>query len=1113
MCPLNPKKNLPDRKIRQRRFSAFVMVGTFGVTFFVAAFLFFSNKIPDRALVFYADSDQNSSQSSGGQQSSSIAREAQIPALDSEPVRIDDGVEKKSRSVKDILFGNTSRDDGRAAGVLPAGKVLLFEQSGSPKFIEGQVIVKYKRNAVNLSSASGENKADSLEKARNLERIDEIKDLNARLVQGVASTADSINSLKNDPNVEYAEPNYQRFPAVTTPNDPGFSSQWHLSKIKASTVWDTESTNDAKVVVAVIDTGVHYDHQDLLTNMWDGSAGCVDEYGSAIAGGCPNHGWDYKDGDNNPMGEVWLDANNNDIGPHGTWVSGSFGARSQNSIGVSGISYRNNIQIMALRFGLDTFSELRAISFAKNNGAKIINASYGGPSYSQLEKDAIENFGGIFVAAAGNTTSNNDINPTYPASYTSPNIISVAATNSTDALASFSSYGATSVDLAAPGQSILTTWYNSTTSYAYVNGTSFAAPIVAGAAALLESKNPALSVAQVKNDLITAGDMLPNPSDAAKVLSGKRLNLYSAYQLAYKAEKPVASSAGGTYASIQNITLSTLTQDAAIHYTTDGSTPTGSSAVYSQPIAVQTSQTIKAVAIASGYTNSDVMSEAYVINLPQAATPTFSPEGGSYSSEQQVVIASATSGATVHYTTDGSTPTESSTVYENPVTVSSNQTIKAIATKYNYSNSSVGSATYLFKVSKPVASPAGGYYKSVQTVTLQTETPGAVIYYRIITNASLKTQSQSAHISIFGLGALDGYSEYTGPITVLADSSLDVYASAPGLQSSDFLVEEYIVNTFIPTNMTQAYVRLDRLKAMTDTGGIVCSDPAGSATENDVKIIFPSGFTVNQSAANWTTTVSDLPSGAVAWPGIGTATDVTGQIVTFPSGDLTPGNLYCFKFSLSSTLTTGNVGTNQMGTIITEASGGVQMDISNYAVSIISNDQVTINAVVPPIFSTSFSGNSDSFTTPLDGSHISSTLGVNVTVATNADNGWVAWLKSATASLTSVSTGASVPTIGSIDGSPSELGQNYGYLLDAHISVDNAEGSGTVSQSATLGAEYAGNETSGGTLSTTFQSIAACDGTTTGDTLTIYGRARVSSVQAAASDYTDTWTIVAAGRF
>ncbi len=313
--------------------------------------------------------------------------------------------------------------------------------------------------------------------------------------------------------------------------------------------------------------------------------------------------------------------------------------------------------------------------------------------------------------------------------------------------------------------------------------------------------------------------------------------------------------------------------------------------------------------------------------------------------------------------------------------------------------------------------------------------------------------------------------------------------------------------------LTQAYVRLDRLADGATTGGMVCAKSATVAVETMVKVTFPTGFATVDTPANWTVTTTNLPSGATAWIGIGTATAATGQDVTFPSGDMVVGTLYCFNFSGTSTLTNAGAGNDLVGTITTQLAGPTTIDSSSYALSIVSNDQIVVTATVPATFSFSLSGNTDAFTTNLSTS-IVSTSGRTVTIATNAASGWVAWVKSANAALNSVSTGASIPTAGTVDDTPEDLDSTTGYVLDVDITTDSGTGTGTVSQDPGYGDEYAGADaTQGGSLSTTFQPIANANGTTAGDVLTLTERAKITAVQAAATDYTDTLTVVAAGRF
>ncbi|MEX2054582.1 MAG: hypothetical protein WD972_00230 [Candidatus Andersenbacteria bacterium] len=309
--------------------------------------------------------------------------------------------------------------------------------------------------------------------------------------------------------------------------------------------------------------------------------------------------------------------------------------------------------------------------------------------------------------------------------------------------------------------------------------------------------------------------------------------------------------------------------------------------------------------------------------------------------------------------------------------------------------------------------------------------------------------------------------------------------------------------------LTQAYLRLDRMKASTTTGGTVCAKPASTATEADVQVTFPTGFTVNTTASNWTVTTTNLPAGATAWVSIATATAVSSQTVTFPSGDLVVGTLYCFNFSGTNTLTTSTAGSDKTGTIITRTSVPADIDTGNYATAVISDDQVVITATVPATFSFTLSANTDTLT--LSSSSVVSGSGVDVTIATNAESGWITWLRSANAALNSASTGESIATSGTVDDSPATItGGSDGYVLDVDIDTDHGTGDGTV----TVDPEYNGATTSaGGALSTTYTEIATANGTTAGDVITLIARATITAVKAAATDYTDTWTVVAAGNF
>jgi hypothetical protein len=267
------------------------------------------------------------------------------------------------------------------------------------------------------------------------------------------------------------------------------------------------------------------------------------------------------------------------------------------------------------------------------------------------------------------------------------------------------------------------------------------------------------------------------------------------------AATPTFSPAGGIYSSAQTVTISDATSGAAIYYTTDSSTPTTSSTQYASPITVSSSETVEAIATATGYSQSAVGSAAYTI-APTAATPSFSPNAGTYTSTQTVTISDATSGATIYYTIDGSTPSTSSTQYTGPITVSSSETVEAIATASGYSHSAVGTAVYTItsngatQTPTPTFTPGGGTYSSTQTVTISDATSGVTIYYT--TDGSTPTTSST---------------QYTGPITVSSSETIEAIATDTGYAQSAVGSAAYTITPggTQTTSVSYAYDSLGRL--------------------------------------------------------------------------------------------------------------------------------------------------------------------------------------------------------------------------------------------------------------------------------------------------------------
>ena len=407
-----------------------------------------------------------------------------------------------------------------------------------PTYVSDEVLVKF---APGVKSNIA-NRTLQLAGAGVLERLGDLGWVRVRVPKGT-SVQNAIDSYSGFQDVIAVQPNYY-YRLQDTPDDPLFVSgnMYGLLKISAPAAWDI-ATGSSAVVVADIDTGMRYTHEDLAPNLWtntgeipnngidDDGNGFIDDY----------HGYDFR-GDNPTPSE---DGDPNDQYGHGTHTAGTIGAAGNNGLGVVGVAW--NIKIMPIKiFGAppanDTTTAMvinayNYVRIMKNRGVniRVTNNSYAGPpetpTNDQAMKDAIDAMGdaGILnVFAAGNDSNNNDVNPIYPGSFSSPSILSVAASDANDNRPGFSNYGAVSVDLAAPGVAIWSTMFFSDSSYGVMSGTSMATPHTAGAAALLSSLNPSLSVASLKATLMNTVDQLPQWNGVVK--SGGRLNVANALQ-------------------------------------------------------------------------------------------------------------------------------------------------------------------------------------------------------------------------------------------------------------------------------------------------------------------------------------------------------------------------------------------------------------------------------------------------------------------------------------------------------------------------------------------------------------------------------------------------------
>lgn len=418
---------------------------------------------------------------------------------------------------------------------LPAGRA----------YVPGELIVQYKASAPESSKVAALRKggARSVERLRGkLERRDGKGDLaRFRLAAGTRVDRALLDRLRNDPAIEYVEPNWIYRSQLANPNDPGLSLLWGVQGAASSpshpygsgalAAWNAGARCASSVHVGVIDTGVMLGHPDLRTNIWlnRGEGSRVNQRDNDRNGYVDDiHGWDFA----NERPGVFTGVDDT----HGTHVAGIIAAAANNRIGTLGVC--PTARLITAKFlqpvGGTTADAIRAIQYltrlkqAQRLHLVAVNASWGGAGDSQALREAIRAAGEqniLFIAAAGNEGRDIDQYPTYPASIDLPNVITVAAMSSRGGLASFSNYGARSVELAAPGEDIASTVPLSATraGYAYLSGTSMAAPHVSGAAALYASLNPCASAAQIRTALLRSA--VRDPQLVGLVQEGRRLDV------------------------------------------------------------------------------------------------------------------------------------------------------------------------------------------------------------------------------------------------------------------------------------------------------------------------------------------------------------------------------------------------------------------------------------------------------------------------------------------------------------------------------------------------------------------------------------------------------------
>lgn len=430
--------------------------------------------------------------------------------------------------------------------------------------VPGQLIVKFKGGAESNKAALGILQGYGAFSAIPFSRTGAVK-VTFPAKESVADLEAVAKQIAARPDVQYVEANTILRMDAKFPNDPEFGQLYGLhneggtggtsgADINAPEAWEV-STGSQDVLVGVIDTGIDYSHPDIAPNYWtnpgetgvdaegrDKQTNGVDDDGNGYIDDF--RGWDFVNNDNDPM-----DDNN-----HGTHCAGTIGGKGNDGQGVAGVNW--DVSLVGIKFlsgsGSGSLDDaVRAIEYGTQIGVTLTSNSWGGGGFSETMAAAIaeaEANNILFVAAAGNSSANNDSNPHYPSSYAHDNVIAVAATDHNDSMASFSCFGAESVDIGAPGVDILSSIPGS--QYKKYSGTSMATPHVAGAAALVKAAFPELTATQIKARLLSGADSIP--ALQGKTMTGGRLNLENALEVDTIAPGAVAGiqSLGATRTSV-----------------------------------------------------------------------------------------------------------------------------------------------------------------------------------------------------------------------------------------------------------------------------------------------------------------------------------------------------------------------------------------------------------------------------------------------------------------------------------------------------------------------------------------------------------------------------------